>query len=171
MIDNMAKSLFDGFCEDAFNKLGIAPDEVTQADPIAFWGYVFQIPSRLGDKQNNIANWVCGKDGVSRSSEVGMTAIFFGESSFYIVERTASLINNATKDTTEEYFYKDVVSVEMDSVNSSKRGSLFFKKHSRYETFTLTNMGGKQRHCPVKDAQEAETIVSTFRSLLRLKKS
>lgn len=172
-IESQAKGLFNGIDSMAFKKLGIDPSEVSLAKPVTFWGYRFKFPSVLGDEANNRALWVTGGDGKDRSSEITMTGFYFGENSVYCYERTASLVSDALKESTEEYFYKDIVSVKTDSSDIPQvdaNGREIPGKRIRNEEFILTNMGGERRLCPVANAGEAEAAVMAFRALLKQKK-
>lgn len=172
-IEAQAKAMFDELDAKAFKKLGIDPSEVSLAKPVTFWGFRFEYPSILGDIENNKAIWVCGKDGKDRSSEVTMTGFYFGENSVYCYERTQSLVSDALKEKTEEYFYKDIVSVKTDSSNIpfvDEKGNVIAGRRIRSEAFILTNMGGERKDCPVAVASEAEAAVGAFRTLLKQKK-
>lgn len=178
-IEAQAKAMFNNLDKRAFKKLGIDPSEVSLAEPIRFWGYRFADSglSVLGDEANDEALWVIGEDGKSRSSEVAITGFYFGENSVYCYERIASLVSDSSKESTEEYFYKDIVSVKTDSIdikkNEDNKGKMkknVANKRIRSEVFMLTNMGGERRKVPVTVTAEAEAAVSAFRTLLKQKK-
>ena len=166
-IDMQAQALGIGLDEIAFGKLGIDSDEVSSAEPLRFWGYRFEYPSVLGDADDNNAPWVLGEDGNYRSSEVAHTIFFFGENSVYCFERTASLVGTSLRDSTEEYFYKDIVSVKTDTTNVPNRGK---GVTVRTDEFILTNTGGERRVCAVENSATASAAVSAFRALLKQKK-
>ena len=166
-IDMQAQAMGRGLDEIAFGKLGIDPDEVSSAEPLRFWGYRFEYPSVLGDDDDNNACWVLGEDGNYRSSEVAHTIFFFGENSVYCFERTASLVGTSLRDSTEEYFYKDIVSVKTDTTNVPNRGK---GVTVRTDEFILTNTGGERRVCAVENSATASAAVSAFRALLKQKK-
>ena len=172
-MDKEAVSLFSTLDTLAFKKLGIDSSEVSLAEPVKFWGYRFVSPSILGDEANNAMPWKQGDDKKYRSSEITLTGFYFGENSVYCYERTASLVSDAIKETTEEYYYKDIVSVKTDSTDIPQvdsEGKEIAGSRIRSEEFILTNMGGERKCCPVDDVSKAEAAVIAFRALLKQKK-
>lgn len=169
-LDEQAIAIFNDMDSYAFKKLGIEPSEVNLADPVKFWGYQFSDPCVLGDELNEEAGWVPGDDGEVRSSEITMTGFYFGENSFYCYERTFSSLSDAVKESTEEYYYKDVVSVKTESVDIPVDNDEGETTRNRNEEFILVNMGGEKRRCTVADASKAEAAVIAFRALLKQKK-
>ena len=173
-IDNLARAMGSGLERIALKKLGIDREEVSLMDPVYFWGYRFVWPSVLGDTADNLAEWIMGSDGRCRSSEVSHTILFFGEHSVYCYVRTASLVcSTAVRDSTEEYFYKDIVSVKTDSKNVPLRDAMGVEiagKTFRKDEFVLTNAGGERRECEVMNPVKAEEAAKAFRMLLRQKK-
>lgn len=165
-IDAQARAIGNGLEESALDKLGVDSDEVVMVKPLKFWGYRFACPSVLGDDADNEALWVCGKEGKYRSSEVSHTIFFFGEHSVYCFERTASLVGPVSSDSTNEYFYNDIVSVKTEKVEAKGPKSA----SHRTDAFVLTNTGGEKLVCEVENQEEAEFAVRAFRSLLKQKK-
>ena len=169
-LDKQAEEIFNDMDSHAFKKLGVDSSEVSLAEPVKFWGYQFSNPSILGDELNEAAQWLKGADGLIRSSEITMTGFYFGENSFYCYERTFSSLSDAVKESTEEYYYKDVVSVKTESVDVPVVDADGRQSRSRNEEFILANMGGEKRRCTVVDASKAEAAVIAFRALLKQKK-
>lgn len=171
-MDAAASSLMGDFRQRAFNKLGVEEEEIALADPIEFWGWDFD--ARLDDEKNLSAQYVRGKDNVWRSSEVFIGGFYFSEDVVHYYYKIVSLVSDATIEGTEEYFYKDIVSVKTESKNVAKRdprtGVEDPKVRMRYETFVLRNSGGESTVCSVRDPKTAEAAVAAFRSLLKQKK-
>ena len=165
-IDAQARYIGNGIDCRAFDKLGISAEEVSMVEPLRLWGYRFAWPSVLGDEADNMAMWRLGKDGEWRTSEVAHTIFYFGEHSVYCYEVIASLVGRAAKETTEEYYYTDIVSVKTDSkVIRATNGKLI-----RIYTFVLANTGGERRECEVTNSTNADAAVRAFRLLLKQKK-
>lgn len=172
-IDAMAAGMLEDIKNRAFPKLGIDEEEVAMANPIEFWGYEFN--NVLGDEANRKASYVCGKDGYWRSSEVVVCGFYFSENIVHYYYRVASLVSDAVKEGTEEYFYKDIVSVKTESVDREyrdpKTNIVDPKRRVRFESFVLRNMGGESTWCNVSKSSDAEQAVAAFRSLLKQKKA
>ena len=172
-IDRQAGDALNKMDELAFKKLGIDEAEVAMATPVRFWGYRFVYPSYLGDQKNDRCPWKQGGDKKFRSSEVVITGFYFGENSVYCYERTLSLVSDAFKETTEEYFYRDIVSVKTETEDKpwiGPDGKENPRLRVRSEAFIIRNMGGESRTFNVQTAQIADEAVGAFRALLKQKK-
>lgn len=192
-IDAQASGMGKGLEDKALDKLGIDPEEVSMVKPLKFWGYRFVDPCVLGDAVDANACWISGKDGKLRSSEVSHTIFYFGEHSVYCYVRTTSLVNGGvSNERTEEYFYKDIVSVKTDTIETRRtkanKSGKTKSKMSKVElellalealagsvkntrnVFVLVNTGGERLVCEVENQTEADAAVRAFRTLLKQKK-
>ena len=171
-IDAQAKSALNDLKARALKKLGIEEEEVTLAKPIEFWGYQLG-PTVLGGDLNGIRD-VQGKDGVSRSPEVKVSGFYFSEHSVHFYYRIFSLISDLSREGTEEYFYKDVVSVKTESQDEQlydrSTGKAIPGLHAHSETFILRNTGGEATVCSVYDTGIADEACKAMRNLLKQKK-
>lgn len=171
-IDAQASAMLSDIKKLAFPKLGIEEEEVAMANPIEFWGYEFK--NVLTDDANRDAWNILGKDGNWRSSEVFLGGFYFSENVVHYYWRTASLVSDAVKEGTEEYFYKDIVSVKTESgdieFKDPKKNKVIPGKRVRYETFILRNSGGESTVCSVNSNDDAEKAVNAFRAMLKQKK-
>lgn len=171
-IDAQASAMLSDIKKRAFPKLGIEEEEVALANPIEFWGYEFG--DALKDDANREAWNIQGKDGIWRSCEVFVGGFYFSEDVVHYYWRIASLVSDAVKEGTEEYFYKDIVSVKTESEDKEfkdpKKHRVVAGKRVRYETFILRNSGGESTVCSVNNSAEAEAAVNAFRALLKQKK-
>ena len=171
-IDAQAAAMLSDIRKRAFSKLGIEEEEVSLSAPLEFWGYEFQ--NVLPDDANRSAWNILGKDACWRSSEVSISGFYFSEDVVHYYWRTASLVSDAVKEGTEEYFYKDIVSVKTSSEDSEfkdpKTGRVIPGKRIQYEQFALRNSGGESTFCSVKSGSEVEAAVNAFRALLKQKK-
>lgn len=171
-LDRMAAQMLEGIKQKAFPKLGVEEEEVSLARPIEFWGYNFGWD--LNDDANQQAMHVRGSDGRWRASEVFIGGFYFSENVVHYYYRIASLVSDAVKEGTEEFFYKDIVSVKTETEDRAfrdpKTGKSDEKMRVRYEKFSLRNSGGESTNCSVNSSSDAEAAVNAFRALLKQKK-
>lgn len=84
----------------ALRKLGVDEDEVSEIAPITFDGYVY-----------NKALIKQGKDGKYRSSKYQAVMFFFSSNEVHCFTYDFSIVESSQKESTDVYFYKDIVSV------------------------------------------------------------
>ncbi len=172
-IDAQLNSLMGGLKEQALNKLGLDEEEIKIAPPLFLKSYSFG-KSVLGDRANQKLCDKRGKDGYWRSPECVLTAWFFTEDQIYHYVKYVSLVSDSKKETTDEVFYKDVVSVRTDT---SERPLIDPKtgRESKTEKYTetqfiLRNTGGEVIADACDTSESAEDAVRAMRSLLKQKK-
>jgi len=102
----MAKAKAFDFRKKALEKIGLDESQVNEVPPVHFEGYAFDGDS-VQEKQ--------GADRVLRSSSYQVTWLFFSSSQVFVYQYTFSLIDEAKKERTEEFFYKDISSFTTDS--------------------------------------------------------
>jgi hypothetical protein len=100
-----------------------------------------------------------GKDGNLRASAVEWTIMLFSENQLFVYTEEFSLISQERKEASEEYSYRDIVSVSTETVNS-------------YHRFTIKIIGGDEKVIPysTEDASVSRSI-STLKQLIREKKN
>lgn len=152
------------FKEKALDKHGLDEEMVQEIPPVTFDGYVF----------DNKSYALRGKDGYWRSSKYQVTWIFFGESQVYFYQYTFNMDEAGKRESTEEYFYKDITNFstasETEEVTSyDKNGSV--TGHHQIETniFQLVVPGDKIK-CSMKLNDETENIIKGMKNKLREKK-
>jgi hypothetical protein len=163
----------------ALNKLGVDEDQVSAAEPIIVSGYNFK------EKDSDI-HYKMGKDGTWRSSQYEVVVFFFSDSQVHSFKRTFSIVKDESFDETEEYFYRDIVSVattqgqfqamvgvapgSLGKLNSQQAQRL--TKTVKYEYFKLTTSGGTaiQATFRKQDSNTIERSVAAMRNLLKAKK-
>ena len=160
-LDQQCQEAIAGIKEKALQKLGIDEDQVTEISPIFFDGYAF----------NNFEDPYFKKEGNRwRSSNYEAAAFFFSAEQVYCYKFILSLTQNSTKESTEEYFYKDIVAAATQSdIFSHKEG-----KNSisiKHEFFQLTTSGGTSISASFRDHVQAERSINGMKQLLRAKKS
>ena len=173
-IDAQLNSFMDGLKEQALRKLGVDEEETKIATPLFLKGYEFG-ESRLGDAANMKLRDIYGKDGRWRSPECSLSAWFFTENEIHYYKKTVSLVSPSYKEYTEEFFYKDVVSVKTAEHEKPwidpKTGLESKKFKTRWTAFMLRNMGGETPECVCYSTEEADNAAQAMRSLIRQKKN
>lgn len=158
-IDAAVASQLSNMKERALKKLGLDEDEVNEIAPISFDGYVYK--DALIKK---------GKDGKYRSSKYQAVMFFFSSNEVHCYTYDFSLIEDSQRESTDVYFYKDIVSVSTQTegteytVGNGKSGKF------DYEYFRLTTAGGTSISCSVRNADDAQRSINGMRSLIRSKK-
>lgn len=173
-IDAQRDSFMSALKDQALRKLGIDEEETKIAPPLFLRGYSFGC-SVLGDKANMELCDKKGKDGFWRSPECVLSAFFFTEHEIHYYSRTVSLVSDAFKERTEEFFYKDIVSIKTEEIEKPsvdpKTGKESLTEKTRSAAFMLRNTGGETTQCACNNTEEADNAVNAMRSLVRLKKN
>jgi hypothetical protein len=101
-----------------------------------------------------------GRDGRIRSSAAEFTIFLFSENQVFIYTRQFSLIGPEVKESTREYFYRDITSI---STETAKFGS---------HIFTIKISGGETEKIPIgKEDPDNQQKITAFRQLIRDKKN
>ncbi len=173
-IDEQRDSFMNGLKEQALRKLGIDEEEVNLAPPKFLCGYSFG-RSILGDKANMKLSDKKGKDGYWRSPECVLHAFFFTENEIHYYRKTVSLVSDSFKEFTDEFFYKDIVSIKTEILEKPwidpKTGEESSTIKSRSQGFMLRNTGGETTECSCWSTEEADEAVNAMRSLVRQTKN
>ncbi len=132
-------------------------------------------------------NWKKGKDGIARFTPINFTAIIMTENQLVTYNSALDLMTgNSLNETTDEYFYKDVVSVSTETSSATfidpKNKNSVQQLHTA-EFFKLTTSGGTSIKVFIKDPKliammgnsalpgtDAEKAVQSIRKMLREKK-
>lgn len=149
--------------ERALKKLDLEWDDVKEIPPIELWGWDF------GDKKLDCVAGLIdieGLDGVWRSPEIECNDFYFSEETVHYNRWIASVVMQTERQSTDEIYYKDIVSVKQDSVTEklSNGGSV------QVETFAIRHTGAESIQCPAA-SDEIERAVSAFRAQLKSKKT
>jgi len=149
--------------ERALLKLGIDEDQVKEIDPIFFDGYTF----------NKLWNPYFKKEEEKwRSSNYEAAAFFFSSEQVYCYKYTFSLTEDSKKETTEEYFYKDIVAAATASDEFTLPSAPTIKPETiNFEHFRLTTSGGTSISASFRDMEYAAKSINGMKQLLRQKKS
>lgn len=163
-IDSDAASAIADVKKRALGKLGLDEDEVKLIDPVAVHGYYYK----------NIASGVqvkLGKDRVFRSSNYEGVVLFFSEHQLHAYKFQFSLVSpQESREQTDEYFYKDVVSVSTQSETFKITDVKGNSQQVNFEEFKLTTTGGTSITSSIRDEGSVSRVISGARSLIREKK-
>lgn len=142
------------------DKLGIDEEEVKLIDPIVIHGpYYKNIVSGYYTRKGEDNRW--------RSSNYEVTVLYFSEKQVYSYNYRFSIVNSEKNESTDEYFYKDIVSVSTSSDTITTNNNETFN----LEYFKLTTSGGTSISCAIWDMGEVEKSIRGMKQLLREKKS
>ncbi len=153
------------FKKKALDKHGLDEDQVQEIQPVNFNGYVF-------DKAYSKK----GKDGHWRSSKYQVSWIFFGESQVYFYQYTFDMDETSKRESTEEYYYKDIVNFSTASETEEivtewdKDGNAKSRGTVDRNIFQLIVPGDKIK-CSLKLNDETENIIKGMKNKLREKKA
>ena len=152
----------------ALDKIGLDESEVNEIAPVNFHGYVY--------KGNVYA--LLGKDNKWRSSAYQVSWIFFSATQVYFYQYTFNMDEGSKKETTEEYFYKDITnfsatneSIEKRIPKSSCTGAVTYSNIMKeYDEFTIVVPGDKM-YCSLTKTDTTEDSIKGMKALLREKKN
>ena len=165
-----AKASSMDFRQKALSKIGLDEDQVNEIEPVHFEGYWF-------DEKKAFAKW--GKDRVWRSSAYQVTWIFFSSSQIYVYQYTFNMDEDGKKESTEEYFYKDITNFSttsdtiekevLDKINC-KGTSTFARKNVESNRFSIIVPGDKL-YCSMDQNDYTERAIQGMKAKLREKKA
>lgn len=153
----------------ALNKIGLDISQVSEIEPVHFEGYHF-------DERKTYAKF--GKDRVWRSSAYQISWIFFSSTQVYVYQYTFNLDEDGKKESTEEYFYKDITnfSTSSDTVEkevldkvSCKGEATYARKNVDSNRFALVVPGDKF-YCSMEQSDYTERAIQGMKAKLREKK-
>lgn len=167
-----AKVKATDFKAKALAKIGLDAEEVNEIAPVTFEGYVFD---------NNKAYSICGKDGKWRSSMYQITWLFFSATQVYFYTYVFNMDEDGKKETTEEYFYKDITnfSTTSDTVEREvpvtkgcafKKVTVWERRNIETNRFSLIVPGDKM-YCAMTANETTERAIQGMKQKLREKKN
>ena len=155
----------DSFCDrmvnyvktQALHRLGLDEDNLREAEPIMVKGYNFS--GKMG-MQSHIKR---GRDQILRSSDYQVTLFYFSKDQVHSYVRVFSVISDTFFESTDEYFYRDIVSVSTTQ-EQTRIGIV--------DCFKLTTSGGTSVTATFSrfDADNVHRSISAMRNLLKSKK-
>ena len=152
--------------QKAINKIGLDESELQEIEPVHFEGYVF------GDK-NSFSK--PGKDNLWRSSKYQISWLFFSATQVYLHQFSFNLDEDGKKESTEEYFYKDITnfSTTSDTVETpywDNKQNKSLLKNVDSNRFALTVPGDKF-YCSMTQNDYTERAIQGMKAKLREKKN
>lgn len=187
-IDQQLQNVVDQLRGIAMNKHGLTEDQASKAEPLVLGGYMSEllgdnvknivkgVAGALGGEVGNMLadvgitaiedgtisgiKYKKGRDGIIRSSAAEFTIFLFSENQVFIYTMEFSLIGPETKESSQEYFYRDIVSI---STERSKSGS---------HVFTIKVSSGDSEKIPYgRETPDIQQTITAFRQLIRDKKN
>lgn len=155
--------------QKALNKIGVDESQVNEIEPVHFEGYLFD------DKK---AYARLGKDHIWRSSAYQISWIFFSDTQVYVYQYTFNMDEDGKKESTEEYFYRDITnfstasdSVEKEVVDkvSCSGKTTYIRKSVDTNRFALVVPGDKF-YCSMEQTDYTERAIQGMKAKLREKK-
>lgn len=162
-VDHAAQQVIAGLLQRGLHRLGIDQEEVNLIEPLVATGYSFEpVGGELRVKR--------GKDNRIRSSVYEGVVIYFGEQLLHSYKVRFTLLNPniAPYEETDEYFYRDVVSI---STQSTAVRSAYFEGEIPREELKLTTSGGTSVTSAFENSTSAGNVFQAARQLIRNKKS
>ena len=176
-IDSVIDKLLKKVRSEALKKSGMDESEIV-GEPVLITGPQFW------DIAGAEVHWKKGNDGILRFTPMNSTVINFTPNQLLSFQCVLDLITgNTLNQSTDEFFYKDVVSVSTKTISKTiqlKDGPV---QMNDAETFSLTTSGGTDIKVILRDRQliekmgggdipitNAEKAIQTVRKMLREKK-
>lgn len=167
MVMNKAKSI--DFKKKAMDKIGLDESQLKEVPPVHFEDYLF-------DDKNAYARR--GKDGKWRSSAYQISWLFFSSTQVYVYQYTFNMDEDGKKESTEEYFYKDITNfstsedtVEKETVSKvSCRGNVTYERTNVNTSRFALIVPGDKFYCAMKQSDYVEKAIQGMKAKLREKK-
>jgi hypothetical protein len=167
MVMGKAKSM--DFKQKALSKIGLDESQVNEVTPIHFEDYQFD------DKK---AYALHGKDGIWRSSAYQISWIFFSSTQVYVYQYTFNMDEDGKKESTEEYFYKDITNFSTDSDTVEKEvvekvsctGKATYVRTSIDTNRFALGVSGAKFYCAMQQNDYSEKSIQGMKAKLREKK-
>ncbi len=146
--------------QKALGKIGLDESEVNEIAPVTFSGW-----DDSGDYCAKV-----GKDGKYRSSKYQVSWLFFSSTQVYFYSYTIDMIANTKKETTEEYFYKDITN--FSTVTTSAEVMVKGKAESYDVSKFAITVPGDKLYCAIggSNMEEVERSIQGMKQKLREKK-
>ncbi len=154
----------------ALAKIGLDEDQVREIEPIHFENWYF-------DSKNAFAKYIKKEHGWI-SSAYQVTWIFFSDAQVYVYQYLLNMDEDGKRETTEEYFYKDITNFSQTTETYEKTvyeeggclsAALERRQNVEVNQFQISAMGDKLR-CAAKDCEETERSIQAMKAKLREKK-
>ena len=153
--------------QKALNKIGLDESQVNEIEPVHFEGFQFDNGKDSLSKK--------GKDRKWRSTKYQVSWLFFSATQVYLYQNTFNMDEDGKKESTEEYFYKDITnfSTSSETVESYEYDKVQKKTiliNVDTNRFTLTVPGDKF-YCFMEQNDYTEAAIQGMKAMLRDKKN
>lgn len=153
------------FKKKALSKIGLDESELQEIEPVNFEGYYF-------DGKHTFSKW--GKDRKWRSSAYQVSWLFFSSTQVYVYQYTLNLDEDGKKETTEEYFYKDITNFQTvsDTIETpvwDPKKKKFVLENIDKNRFSIT-VPGEKFFCSMEQNDSTERAIQAMKAKLREKK-
>jgi hypothetical protein len=152
--------------DQALSKLGLDRDELGSVEPLVVSGYRFTgLPmGTMAKQEKSTGKW--------RSPIGEVAVIIFSDDVLHSYKRIFSFVDPSFKaEETDEYFYKDVVSISTKSEAVELPGIGKMKPTVTFESLSLTTSGGTSVKCSIyKTDEKTERALGAARTLVKEKK-
>lgn len=153
--DNEILKNIKSYKKDAMEKLGLDEDEVKEIEPIIMSDYKFLGASKVKK----------GKDLKWRSNLYEIVIMFFSRDEIHCYRRIINTIENQIFESTDVYFYRDIVSISTDA-STEKIGNNVIN----YSSFKIMTTAGTSLSTARRDSKDVEESIHAMRALIREKK-
>lgn len=155
-IDSAVNAQLGNLQQKALKKLGLDPEEVQEIAPISFHGY---------DYKGSGVKIKKGKDSKYRCSKYEAVVFLFAANDVHCYTYNFSITEDWHRESTDVYFYKDLVSVSTQTDSAKYAGNEF-----DFDCFRLTTSGGTSVSCNVWNEDDAQRSINAMRQLIFAKK-
>ncbi len=152
--DSLVYELVNQKGGNILQKLGLDTSEVQLIKPICFICFNF-----LESQKCKV-----GEDGVPRSNIIDKTVMFFTENEMHFYKISCNSINNEIRETTKIWFYKDIMSIEINNGNK-----IFDRETVCYLEVKISLANGKEETIILsgEKADEYKESVNAMRYLIK----
>lgn len=151
--------------QKALNKIGLDEDQVKEIEPVHFEGFLYNDDSFAKE----------GKDGKFRSSKYQVSWLFFSATQVFLYQNTFNMDEDGKKESTEEYFYKDITNF---SASSDTVETPFYDKDTKKTVLKNVNSNrfaivvpGDKFYCSLEQNDYTERAIQGMKAMLREKKN
>ncbi len=155
--------------EKALEKVGLDESETQEIEPIHLENYLFPEKGQYFARKGK-------RDGIWRSSMYQITWLFFSETQVHVYQYTFHTDEDGKKESTEEYFYKDITNfstssdlVEVPTTFNAKTGK-YNLENVNTTRFKLI-VPGDSFYCAMEQNDYTEKAVKAMKNKLREKKT
>lgn len=142
----------------ALSKIGLDEEEVNEIPPAVFEGFVFK--NAFAKKRAN-GNWV--------SSSYQVAWLFFSSTQIYVYRCTFNMDDDKKKESTDEFFFKDVTSFSTSSETETAHG-LGSERFEIESNMFIMVVPGDKIFVPMDGVPNSEEIIQAMKQKLREKK-